>query len=912
MGKIKVVGIGILLLTFLPQANLFSSEIPQILAFRTEKPPIIDGKFTDECWQESEWQDNFQLRNWGGKAKVQTSFSVVYDDKNLYFAFRCNEPEMKKLKMLYVKRDDPVWKDDCIEIFLDTRTGEKILYHFIVNAAGVIADRKQDKQNWNAPGAKAGVQLQPESWQVEFLIPFKDLGVNPKPGEEWGLKIGRERRAGKKELSLWAEQPGSFNFFGHFGRLIFGGKGIKGEIQVISWGKLFLGAGNITLKLKNPENISAATIKTMDKNQQVIYEKHIPLKKEKVVYLPYIIKSDRERTITLTLFNNNGEVCFVERHLLPYPEIGLEKTIGSIKKLSSFLPLLSEEAKVVKELRKEINAIQGKISSFQKTLKEAIKEGRSISPAEWESIKEVVEHFKNLKRKLSPLVWQKNPWEDITPHDIPANLEPIKKVQIRMAKNEYESAVILLSNLIVPEGLDIRVIVPDLKEKKTSSLIPNSNIQVREAVFVRNNHHQLIPDALVGNDINRFQIPFGKTRLVWLTIHTPEDIPSGKYRGEMVIKPIDVEKGEPALPKKIPLEVEVWDFSLPERLPIDAYIFTTIPVPPSFGKSGGEWVYGWNNNKKYVNKNTAYPKDFSSHLLTWGMSDLLHAYGRVHDIRWDEEYVKELRKQGMKVMYSYGGGSVDFCIRKAKELRSMGLSYEDFCFQVIDEPGEGEKRTEKAVARAREIKKKNPNIQLSVTLGGTSTLKVAKQFAPYIDIWIPHLGKFFPETERGKKLYSFLRSTGKPIWTYQCSNPMDSLDIMDYYRLYPWKVWKLGLDGCAYWIYDGWVGDPWDVFDVKHPKHTGSTQYDNGMIYSSADKNKVIDSRRWEAFREGLEDYEYLYILKERAEKYDRKDVKEWLEKVVRDVLSHPEEPQILERWRERIAQEIMRISPQK
>ncbi len=912
MREVMVLGLFFVLFS----GTLFPSLIPQITAFKTDSPPVIDGKLTDKCWQGSQWQDNFQLRNFAGNARVQTSFSVVYDHKNLYFAFRCEEPEMKKLKMLYVKRDDPVWRDDCIEIFLDTRRGEKILYHFIVNPAGTIADRKQDRQEWNAPGVKARVQLKSKSWQVEFLISFKDLGVKPEPGTEWGLKIGRERKAGEKELSLWAKQPGSFDFFGHFGRLIFGGKGRgRKEIKVISWGPLLPGKGDVVLKLENPHKFSSAVIKTLDEDQHVVYQERIPLKKkEEIVYLPCIIKSDRERIITLTLLDNKGEVCFTKRHPLSFPKIGLEEMIKEVKRFSPYLSLLSGRGKSVKELVREIGEIQEKISSFQKNLEIAIREGRSISPSQWESIKGVVEDFRNLKEKLAPLVWQKNPWGDMSPYDVPSDLKPLKKFEIKMAKNEYKSAVLLLTNLMVPEGLDIRMIIPDLKGENTPSLIPKTNLQVREAVFIRNNHHQLIPDALVGNDINRFQVPFGKMRVAWLTIHTPENIPSGKYRGEIILKPLDVDMGEPSPSRKIPLEVEVWDFSLPSRLPIDVYVFTTIPVPLPYGKSGGEWIFGWDNNKKYVNRDVAYPRDFASHLLTWGMSGLLHAYGReTHDIRWDDEYVKELRKYGLKVMYSYGGGSVDFCLRKAEDLRSSGLSYKDFCFQVIDEPGEGQERTKRAVERAKRIKETNPDIQLSVTLGGTSTLKVAKQFSPYIDIWIPHLGKFYPETEKGRKLYSFLRNTGKPIWTYQCSNPMDSLDVMDYYRLYPWKVWKLGLDGCVYWVYDAWVGDPWDVFDVKHPKRTGSTQYDNGMIYPSVNRSKVIDSRRWEAFREGLEDYLYLFILREEGKKWEEENsVEDFIRKEVRDVLSHPEDGKRLERAREEIARYIIRLREKK
>ena len=111
------------------------------------------------------------------------------------------------------------------------------------------------------------------------------------------------------------------------------------------------------------------------------------------------------------------------------------------------------------------------------------------------------------------------------------------------------------------------------------------------------------------------------------------------------------------------------------------------------------------------------------------------------------------------------------------------------------------------------------------------------------------------EGEAGEKLLGLYKSTGKPVWTYTCSINMKSLDPLDYYRLKPWRAWKLGLNGVCYWAYNSWRGDPWNDFDGEIG--------DCGAVYNGP--LGPVTSRRWEAWREGLEDYLYLHLLKSAA-----------------------------------------------
>ena len=79
------------------------------------------------------------------------------------------------------------------------------------------------------------------------------------------------------------------------------------------------------------------------------------------------------------------------------------------------------------------------------------------------------------------------------------------------------------------------------------------------------------------------------------------------------------------------------------------------------------------------------------------------------------------------------------------------------------------------------------------------------------------------------------------------------------YRLLPWWAWIYGADGIGFWSYSSTEGSSaWNDVDGRQP--------DWAVVYEALapeKDNRPVSSRRWEAFREGLEDY-YLLSLVDR------------------------------------------------
>ena len=71
--------------------------------------------------------------------------------------------------------------------------------------------------------------------------------------------------------------------------------------------------------------------------------------------------------------------------------------------------------------------------------------------------------------------------------------------------------------------------------------------------------------------------------------------------------------------------------------------------------------------------------------------------------------------------------------------------------------------------------------------------------------------------------------------------------------------WKARATGLLYWSVNYWTKNPWE-----DPANTKWGQNANGsLMYPGPDG--PVDSIRLEALRDGLEDYEYLYLLRQLA-----------------------------------------------
>ncbi len=133
-----------------------------------------------------------------------------------------------------------------------------------------------------------------------------------------------------------------------------------------------------------------------------------------------------------------------------------------------------------------------------------------------------------------------------------------------------------------------------------------------------------------------------------------------------------------------------------------------------------------------------------------------------------------------------------------------------------------------------------------------------------VDIWIPQLDHF----HKGYDFFKERKAAGDQVWFYTCMYPAGEyanrfLELpLIKTRLLHWINYRYGADGYLHWGYNFWTPHPWeDAADYRQAQLPGG---DANIVYPDPDGPGVIDSIRYEAMRDGIEDHELLSQLGEK------------------------------------------------
>ncbi len=119
---------------------------------------------------------------------------------------------------------------------------------------------------------------------------------------------------------------------------------------------------------------------------------------------------------------------------------------------------------------------------------------------------------------------------------------------------------------------------------------------------------------------------------------------------------------------------------------------------------------------------------------------------------------------------------------------------------------------------------------------------------------------------RQPELAPFFLATGKPVWCYEAPGDVKSLRPLGYYRANPWMALRMGLSGTGFWT-QFYVGKGYGGNDLWL-RRAGS-EYGANYVASGVE----VVSRRWEAYRDGVEDVRAFLMLREALEAAHAKGV---------------------------------------
>jgi hypothetical protein len=190
----------------------------EIRASRTTNPIAVDGDVGVAEWAGATVVETFYETNPGDNVapKVRTVGRLAYDDRFLYAALECDDPEPGRIRAPFSQRDVLGGGTDYGGVILDTRNDGRTAILFLANPRGVQYDALTDDGNedsspdwfWDAAG-----QITATGWSLEIRIPFSSLRYERKDPQTWGILLYRNRPRDFRYQMFSAKLPRGRNCF---------------------------------------------------------------------------------------------------------------------------------------------------------------------------------------------------------------------------------------------------------------------------------------------------------------------------------------------------------------------------------------------------------------------------------------------------------------------------------------------------------------------------------------------------------------------------------------------------------------------------------------------------------------------------------------------------------------------------
>ncbi|MBI5509168.1 MAG: carbohydrate-binding family 9-like protein [Deltaproteobacteria bacterium] len=112
---------------------------PVYQASKVREAPLIDGKLDDAAWTSGPWIEGFLLSRGDRPSRLETAVNVVWDDTRVYVAFKAEDPD---LRATYRNRDEPIYREEAVEMFIDPTASGKSYIELQTSPAGVVFDAR--------------------------------------------------------------------------------------------------------------------------------------------------------------------------------------------------------------------------------------------------------------------------------------------------------------------------------------------------------------------------------------------------------------------------------------------------------------------------------------------------------------------------------------------------------------------------------------------------------------------------------------------------------------------------------------------------------------------------------------------------------------------------------------------------
>jgi hypothetical protein len=192
----------------------------------------------------------------------------------------------------------------------------------------------------------------------------------------------------------------------------------------------------------------------------------------------------------------------------------------------------------------------------------------------------------------------------------------------------------------------------------------------------------------------------------------------------------------------------------------------------------------------------------------------------------------------------YGQELTAMC--RAIEAERVLRGWPDFLYYPIDEPGtsEGAIAFMTATLKAVQAAGVKTYVTADPTVDGFAPLR------PYIDVWCTQ--PFLPLRE---DILKDRAARQVDYWCYpnHVNGENDHTPVNGARMTYGFGFWRSGFTALIPWIYRANIGDPWNYLSGRAADFFNRTE----------DSGRPIPVAMWEAYREGYDDYRYVYTCQQ-------------------------------------------------
>lgn len=462
-------------------------------------------------------------------------------------------------------------------------------------------------------------------------------------------------------------------------------------------------------------------------------------------------------------------------------------------------------------------------------------------------------------------LWQRHWAEVVYPQTNPAPQELNPTLRLFASPGEYEPMSFIVRPLRDIKHAEVHV--------QAIGPVPADRIEVRKVRYVqaRPNYDVSYQYRIVPDILDRWQdgpLPAQENARVWLTVHVPDDAPPGLYRGEVRF----IGDGQSV---SIPVQLRILAVALEEDPQHTYSIYYDHPLDRVAGAPDERTREYWQRKAELEHADmlahgtrnitlSAWiePADAAGQFSAKSVFDLLDAKLKLA-AKYHFQPPYALETDTLEMYHKY------MKVRPGNHLKGVKMPPEAFFREItaltqfvekerqqrgwpafvyypIDEPGEDAATVQFMVAVLRAVKA--AGVRTYVTADPTQA--AFEPLKDVVDIWCTQ--PFLPSRE---SVLADMKARGVEYWCYpnHVSGENDHTPVAGARMTYGFGFWRSGFLRLIPWIYQSDSGDPFNYLDGRY----------SDFLNRSEPDGTPLPVAMWEAYREGYDDYRYIYTLRQ-------------------------------------------------